>query len=73
MVSGSQVRGSAFLFPLMPWSQDHRSEGVCFCVPMDAMVSGSQVRGSAFLFVFPSMSWYQNHRSEGVRFCLCAH
>ena len=34
MVSGSQVRGSAFLFvfPLMPWSQDHRSEGVHFCL-----------------------------------------
>ena len=34
VVSGSQVRGSAFLFvfPLMPWSQDHRSEGVRFCL-----------------------------------------
>ena len=34
MVSESQVRGSAFLFvfPLMPWSRDHRSEGLHFCL-----------------------------------------
>ena len=34
VVSESQVRGSVFLFvfPLMLWSQNHRSEGVRFCL-----------------------------------------
>ena len=55
VVSGSQVRGSAFLFvfPLMPWSQDHRSEGVRFCLfPLMPWSQDHRSEGVCFCLCF---------------------
>ena len=52
----------------MPWSQNHRSEGLHFYVPIDGVVSESQVRGSAFFVFIPIDSMVSESQVRGSVF-----